>query len=62
MGSYGGVLVTGPLVGELPEVELPDLPGLDPDELDRLTREQTAAAAALAGLTAELDPWPPVDP
>ena len=46
MGSYGGVLVTG----------------LDPDELDRLTREQTAAAAALAGLTAELDPWPPVDP
>lgn len=29
MGSYGGVLVTGPLVGELP-----DLPGLDPDELD----------------------------
>lgn len=55
-------MVTGPLVGELPEVELPDLPGLDPDELDRLTREQTAAAAALAGLTAELDPWPPVDP
>lgn len=55
--------MTGPLVDELPEVELPELPGLDPDELDRLTGEQTAAAAALlAGLSAELDPWPPVDP
>ena len=53
--------MSGPLVDELPEVELPELPGLDPDELDRLTREQTAAAAALADLSAELDPWPPVD-
>lgn len=53
--------MSGPLVDELPEVELPELPGLDLDELDRLTGEQTAAAAALAGLSAELDPWPPVD-
>lgn len=54
--------MSAPLDDELPGVELPELPGLDPDELDRLTREQTAAAAALlAGLSAELDPWPPVD-
>ena len=34
----------------------------DAAALEEWTGEQTAAAAALlAGLSAELDPWPPVD-